>query len=123
MSEYGKIRNMKDIQGVDTLPLPQRLRELRGMRTQQQMAEAVGVTQASYAQWETGRRHEKLKAFARMCRALNVSADWLLGLDDGRVHLRIDGELTELREQADALADNANDLRRRLASLEAKAKK
>ena len=107
---------------MNDLPLPQRLRELRGKRTQANMAEAIGVTQASYAQWETGRRHEKLKAFARMCRALNVSADWLLGLDDQRKHLRLDSEITELRQRADELVGNADRLRRQLAAVEGRAK-
>ena len=105
---------------MNELPLPQRLRELRGKRTQTHMAKAMGVSQASYAQLETGRRHENLKRFADMCRALNVSADWLLGLDDQRKHLRLDSEITELRQQADELVGNADRLRRQLAAIERK---
>ena len=100
-------------------PLAQRLRELRGKRTQQQMAEQMGVTQASYAQWETDRRHKNLDNFAEICRRLNVSADWLLGLTDERRSLRIEAELKELREQADELVATADTLRRRLRSMEA----
>lgn len=103
--------------------VPQRLRELRGGRTQQQMAEQMGVSQGSYAQWETGRRHERLKHFADMCRKLNISADWLLGLIDERRSLRIDSEIEELRKQSDELVMKADGLRRRLRSLEARMKR
>lgn len=103
---------------VKILKLPQRLRDLRGKRTQQQMAELIGVSQASYAQWENGRRHENLYKFANLCRSLNVSADWLLGLVEERKNLRVEGEIANLRSHADEMVGLATEMRRRLAVLE-----
>ena len=98
--------------------IAQRLRQLRDGRTQQQMAERMGVSQASYSQWETDRRHKNLDTFAEMCRRLNVSADWLLGLTDERKSLRIGSEISELRKKADAAVATIDEVRRRLRALE-----
>lgn len=61
----------------------ERLRMLRGTRSQMEMAAFVGgVTQAAWAQWEMGARQPKLDVFAYLCKRLGVTADWLLGIDD-----------------------------------------
>ena len=61
----------------------ERLRALRGTRSQMEMAAFLGMhTQASWAQWEIGARQPKLDMFAHLCKRLCVSADWLLGIDD-----------------------------------------
>ena len=61
----------------------ERLRALRGTRSQMEMAAFLGMhTQASWAQWETGARQPKLDMFTDVCKRLRVSADWLLGIDD-----------------------------------------
>lgn len=47
--------------------------------TQQKAADAIGVTQAAYAHWESGRRTpDKLRMFDRIARGLECSAAWLL---------------------------------------------
>ena len=63
----------------------ERIRELRGMRSQYEMASLVGgITQAAWAQWEIGARQPKLDVLYIICQRLGCSADWLLGLTDQR---------------------------------------
>ena len=61
----------------------ERLRMLRGTRSQREMAAFVGgITQAAWAQWELGARQPKLDVFEHLCKRLGVNANWLLGMDD-----------------------------------------
>lgn len=62
----------------------ERIRELRGTRSQIEMASLVdGITQAAWAQWELGLRQPKLDVLWLICKRFGVSADWLLGLENG----------------------------------------
>jgi DNA-binding XRE family transcriptional regulator len=47
------------MQGIDAKAIGQRLRELRGAKTQAEVAEAVGVTTMAISQYETGERIPK----------------------------------------------------------------
>ena len=42
------------------------------------LAEQIGVYQKDISRWENGERTPSLEAFAKICKALNVSADELL---------------------------------------------
>ena len=53
-------------------------RELRGL-TREQVAERIGVPVAYLAQVETGRVWPSVIVFARVAKALDVDADFLLG--------------------------------------------
>ena len=46
--------------------------------SQAELAERIGVYQKDICRWETGARTPSLEAFAKICKALNVSADVLL---------------------------------------------
>lgn len=48
--------------------------------TQQQLADRIGCPRNTLQCWETGRRSPGCEALAEFCRAMDVSADWLLGL-------------------------------------------
>lgn len=48
--------------------------------TQQQLADRIGCPRNTLQCWETGRRVPGCEAIIALCRAMNVSADWLLGL-------------------------------------------
>ena len=62
----------------------ERIRELRGTRSQVEMASLVGgITQAAWAQWELDLRQPKLDVLFLICQRLGCSADWLLGLENG----------------------------------------
>lgn len=47
-----------------------------------EIARMVGVNQYSVKGWRTGRNMPDGYNVAKICKALNVSADWLLGLDE-----------------------------------------
>ena len=47
---------------------------------QKELARLLGITQQQYSLYETGRRRLPAEMLAPLCRALGVSADYLLGL-------------------------------------------
>lgn len=53
--------------------------------TQQQLADRIGCPRNTLQCWETGRRSPGCEALSELCRAMNVSADWLLGLTDTQI--------------------------------------
>ncbi len=50
--------------------------------TVKQLAEKIGVSREMVTQYYTTKKLPKLDTFVRICKALNVSADYLLGLSD-----------------------------------------
>lgn len=53
--------------------------------TQTELAERIGAYQKDVSRWENGERTPSLEAFAKICRALNVSADALLEIGNSKV--------------------------------------
>ncbi len=95
---------------------------LRGTRSQAVMGAMVGggITQAAWAQWETGARQPKLDVFAYLCRRLGVSADWLLGIDDSQQPIKpsIDEQLALLKSQLGETAKNMEGIMSQISRLE-----
>ena len=61
-----------------------RLKEQRlekGLK-QKQLADAVNTTDDSIYSWEKGRSQPSIEQIRQLCKTLNVSADYLLGLED-----------------------------------------
>lgn len=60
-----------------------KLKEYRTMQklTQIQLAEKLQMPQGNYSRLEKGEQDIKFTMIMHICRTLNVSADWLLGLD------------------------------------------
>ena len=50
--------------------------------TQTALAQKIGVKQQTIAQYLSGRAMPALDTFANLCAVLDVSADYLLGLED-----------------------------------------
>ncbi len=50
--------------------------------TQKQLAEKIGITQDSISLWETDKRLPDTQYIIALCKVLEISADYLLGLDD-----------------------------------------
>jgi transcriptional regulator with XRE-family HTH domain len=50
--------------------------------TQEDLAYMTGLPRSAIAMWETGKADPRLKHLVLVCRALHISADVLLGLDD-----------------------------------------
>ncbi len=61
-----------------------RMRELRGPSSLREMAEAVGIKYNAWARYEAGGALPGAEIIEKICRAHSCSADWLLGLTDGR---------------------------------------
>lgn len=55
--------------------------KLSGMTTKE-LGEKVGVSNEMITQYYTTSKMPSLETFERLCRALDVSADYLLGLSD-----------------------------------------
>ncbi|MCD4747832.1 MAG: helix-turn-helix domain-containing protein [Thermoanaerobaculales bacterium] len=55
---------------------------VRQRTTQRKLAKTVGTSDANVSHWLSGRHEPDLMAFARACEALDVSADYILGLTD-----------------------------------------
>lgn len=51
--------------------------------TQEELALRMGVTPQAISKWERGQSLPDISLFAQLCKALNVSADTLLGLEKG----------------------------------------
>lgn len=65
---------------MDTLG--NRLRIMRGTESQTAFAGRLGLKQAIYSHYETGRKNPSLDVLVLIARALGVTADYLLGLSD-----------------------------------------
>jgi transcriptional regulator with XRE-family HTH domain len=64
-----------------TVIIGERLRRARkaaGFKTAREFAVANAISQSTYSQYETGKRAFNAEALVRLCRALQVNADWLL---------------------------------------------
>ena len=62
----------------------ERLRELRKEKgcTQGQVAKKIGVTLSAYSNYEQGLREPSYQILKLICRFFDVSADYLIGLED-----------------------------------------
>lgn len=61
-----------------------RLRKARedNNKTQAEMAEALGISQPRYQQIESGKRPDmRVSTLRKLCEELDISADWLLGIE------------------------------------------
>lgn len=58
-----------------------RARKLAGVKTQKELAEALDVSQAAVTFWVRGAKMPSTPALIRLARLLNVSTDYLLGLE------------------------------------------
>ena len=67
------------------MELHDRIRETRNDRDmgQKELAALLGITQQQYSLYETGKRPLPASYLSVICRALGVSADYLLGLPRG----------------------------------------
>lgn len=66
------------------MELSRRLKELRHEKglTLKEVSEALQLTLGAYANYEHGIRQPSIEIIKRICRFYNVTADYLLGLED-----------------------------------------
>ena len=58
----------------------ERLKQLRGERSQAEIANILGIKQQNWARWESGAVMPGAETLHHICATFHVSADWLLGL-------------------------------------------
>lgn len=63
-----------------------RIRDLREDhdKTQREIAQVLGTSQTMYARYERGANELPLRHLIALCRYYHVSADYILGLDEGK---------------------------------------
>lgn len=54
----------------------------RSGKTTKEIAELIGVSPEMVTQYYTTKKLPKLDTFTRICKVLDISADYLLGLED-----------------------------------------
>ncbi|MGE6718681.1 helix-turn-helix domain-containing protein [Peribacillus frigoritolerans] len=59
-----------------------KLKKLRGKRTQEEVALKIGVSRARYSHYENGRSEPDMEILQKMADYFNVSTDYLLGRTD-----------------------------------------
>ena len=70
----------------DKNKVAERLKAMRGSRSQAEMADLLGIAQQGWARYETGKVMPGAEVIHQMCVELHVSADYILGLvDDANV--------------------------------------
>jgi len=64
----------------------ERIRQFRQENniTQAQVAQTLGISQQQYFKYEKGVNELPLRYLTAICKAYDISADWLLGLSDRR---------------------------------------
>ena len=79
----GKIDKREEAETVQTYQI--RLRQLREDhdKTQQQIADYLGIKQTVYSRYETGKNDMKPFQIVELCKDYKVSADYLFGLPEG----------------------------------------
>lgn len=60
--------------------------------TQEALAEAIGVSRTAVARWENGDIEPKLQNLICLAQSLNVSTDWLLGIQNKADFEALSGE-------------------------------
>ena len=61
----------------------ERLKTLRKEKklTQKELAEQIGISQKSYSHWETGKNEASFENLIKLADLLEVSIDWLFGIE------------------------------------------
>ncbi|MCD8120810.1 MAG: helix-turn-helix domain-containing protein [Clostridiales bacterium] len=75
---------MKNVTNVMDI-FPKRLKELRGEKTLQTIADDLGISRISLGYYEKGERKPDIEMVSRMADYFNVSADYLIGISDVKV--------------------------------------
>lgn len=87
--------------------LRKRLKELRGKRTQEEVAKDLDISRARYSHYENGRSEPDNEMLQKMASYYNVSTDYLLGTTDDPTPLKLEDKsydsLTEITKYVQQL--------------------
>ena len=97
-----------------------RLKTLRGSKSQAEFAKSLGLTQVAYGRYELGTREPSIDLLIHIAKELSVSIDWLVGLTENQTGLNKIGKLTsksgvkskirELKSYATQASEKADEL-------------
>ena len=87
---------------MDYVLMGQRIKQARKAQhlTQAQLAQLVGLSSAFLGHIERGTRKASLETVKALCKALNVSSDYLIGLSDESAIRAILGDIEPLELEA-----------------------
>lgn len=90
------------------MKLSERLKMLRNINglTQPELALAIGISASAVYAYESGRQSPNVDVVLKICKKYEVSADWLLGLDEVQNKL----DLAQIVRMLEAIEDNTNSL-------------
>lgn len=93
-----------------SLPMSSVIRRLRRQRniTQEELAEAVGVTYQSVSRWENGQAYPDMELIPKIAHFFAISTDLLFGMDDTSVGQRV----KELEEEIHAVQNDPEEFYR-----------
>lgn len=97
--------------------LGERLKSLRGKRTQEEVSKALGLSRARYSHYENNRVEPDAEILNKMADFYNVTTDYLFGRTDKK-ESDWDSKLPELTDKDEK--DIAKDLEKMLNNLESK---
>ena len=69
---------------MDDFAIREKLLRLEHDYTMKQVAEGTGLTESAVSRYESGKREPNARILSYFCKFYNVSADWFLGLVEGR---------------------------------------
>ena len=83
-----------------TLPISNVIRRMRRERdiTQENLAEAVGVTYQSVSRWENGQAYPDMELIPKIAKYFEISTDVLFGMDDESTSKKIDKHYQKIKE-------------------------
>lgn len=69
---------------MDDFAIREKLLRLEHDYTMQEVADGTGLTPAAVSRYESGKREPNARILSYFCKFYHVSADWFLGLVEGR---------------------------------------
>lgn len=69
---------------MDDFAIREKLLRLEHDYTMQEVADGTGLTPSAVSRYESGKREPNARVLSYFCKFYNVSADWFLGLVEGR---------------------------------------
>jgi transcriptional regulator with XRE-family HTH domain len=90
--------------------LAKKLIQLRGSKTQQEVADSIGISRARYAHYETGRNEPDIKILMRLADYFRVSVDELIGRTEFVKEEKEPYNLAETRDLFDLLGEDPESL-------------
>ena len=85
-------------------------------KSQKEVGKILGISNVAYGAYERGDNEPSLATLVKICECLNVSADWLLGLDshDDISHKlnAMKDEVTQAQESLKRMVERMNEMRK-----------